>query len=57
MADDSEDYDEDRLKEVRERILEKLERLRERELRELAEAGWVEWDLPPGPTGEDGGTM
>jgi hypothetical protein len=56
-ADDSEDYDEDRLKEVRERILDKLKRLRDRDLRELGEAGWVEWDLPTRPTGGDGGTV
>ena len=42
------------MKEVRERILEKLERLSERQQRELGEAGWAEWDLPPWPGCEEG---
>jgi len=49
-AGDDEEYDEDQLKEVRERILYKLERLREREI----EAGWTPHLLEP-PLGKDGG--
>jgi len=49
-AGDDEEYDEDQLKEVRERILYKLERLREREI----EAGWTPHPLEP-RLGEDGG--
>lgn len=52
-----EEYDEDHLKGVRERILYKLQRLRERDERELGEAGWTEWPLPPRPGGEEGGTV
>lgn len=54
---DEEEVDEDYLKEVRERILEKLERLKERDQRELGEAGWAEWPLPPRPSGTESGTV
>jgi alpha-D-ribose 1-methylphosphonate 5-triphosphate synthase subunit PhnG len=52
-----EEYDEDHLKEVRERIVDKLQRLREKELSEFGEAGWVEWQLPPGLHDRDMGTV
>ncbi|MDP9423376.1 MAG: hypothetical protein M3Q19_11205 [Pseudomonadota bacterium] len=54
---DEEPPDEDHLKEVRERILEKLERLRERDLRDYGEAGWIEWQLPPRPDGGENLTV
>jgi hypothetical protein len=49
QADDAEGYDEDHLKEVRERILEKLKRLREREIAN----GWTPHALAA-PLGRDG---
>ncbi|HET9336500.1 MAG TPA: hypothetical protein VFO12_08860 [Sphingomicrobium sp.] len=52
-----EEGDEDRFREVRERILDKLQRLKERDQRELGEAGWAEWPLPPRPGEEEGGTV
>ena len=54
---DEEPPDEDYLKEVRERILEKLQRLRERDLSEYGEAGWIEWQLPPRPDGGENLTV
>jgi hypothetical protein len=56
-AEEPDGYDEDYLKEVRERILEKLQRLKERDERELGEAGWTQWDLPPRPNGSTGDTV
>lgn len=52
-----EPIDEDQFKEIRERILDKLQRLRERDLSEYGEAGWIEWQLPPGPRGSPGLTV
>ena len=57
LPEPEEGYGDDYLKEVRERILDKLARLRERDEEELGEAGWIEWPLPPRPGGSEGGTV